>query len=294
MLRAKYAFLVLLLFAFAGCVKKNQENAAQQAPAASQPSAAQPTPQQVPPDQAAAPEPSGSTPSSKEPAPAARATKVTKSAPKATAAVNAPPPKAEAAAPGSGVAPAAESKALETSAAPKIPEPEFAAIASGTHIPVRLQIPLDSSVNKTGDTFTAVLDKDIEVDGKVVAARGCAVEGKLSHVERSGRVQGRAGMSLQLTSLTVGDQAYPLQTEIVALEAESTTKKDAAKVGIGAGLGAIIGAIAGGGKGAAIGAAVGGGAGGATVVATRGKELKFDTEQRFNFVLRTSVNIKIQ
>jgi hypothetical protein len=159
---------------------------------------------------------------------------------------------------------------------------------------VRLQDALDSAVNKTGDTFRAILDKDIVVDDAVVAPRGSILDGKLSNVTRSGRVEGRAGMSMQLTSLTVGNQTYPLQTEILSFEAESTKKKDATKVGIGAGLGAVIGAIAGGGKGAAIGAAVGAGAGGATVVATRGKEVKLDAEQAFSFVLRNSISIKLQ
>jgi hypothetical protein len=159
---------------------------------------------------------------------------------------------------------------------------------------VRLQTPLDTAINKSGDTFSAVLDKDIIVDGNVVAPRGSAVEGKLSHVERAGRVEGRAAMSLQLTSLEIGDKTYAIQTDILAVQAESTKKQDATKVGIGAGLGAVIGAIAGGGKGAAIGAAVGAGAGGATVVATRGKEVKFDVEQKLNFVLREGVRIRLQ
>ena len=50
-------------------------------------------------------------------------------------------------------------------------------------------------------------------------------------------------------------------------QAESTKKKDAAKVGIGTGAGALVGALVGGGKGAAIGAAAGAGAGTAVVAA---------------------------
>ena len=157
---------------------------------------------------------------------------------------------------------------------------------TATKIQVRLQDALDTAVNESGDTFRTILDKDIVVDGRVVAPRGSVLDGKLSNVARSGRVEGRATMSLQLTSLTVGNQTYPLQTETLSFEADSTKKKDATKVGVGAGIGAVIGAIAGGGKGAAIGAAVGGGAGGATVVATRGKEVKFDAEQAFSFVLQ--------
>lgn len=182
----------------------------------------------------------------------------------------------------------------EPAAAPAPPQPRVAVLTvpSGTPIHVRLQDPLDTGVNQTGDTFRAILDRDIVVDGNTVAARGTIVQGKLSNVVRSGRVEGRAAMALQLTSLIIDGQTYPIQTGILSFEAESTKKKDAAKVGVGAGLGAVIGAIAGGGKGAAIGAAVGAGAGGATVVATRGKELVFDSEHQLSFELTREVTVR--
>ena len=203
-------------------------------------------------------------------------------------------PKPAAVTPAVENAPVAATKPAEPAAPPKPPEPKFATLARRHKASGRLDQALDSAVNKTGDTFSAILDKDIVVDGTVVAPRGSVLDGKLSNVTRSGRVEGLATMSLQLTSLTVGKQTYPLQTETLSFEAESTKKKDATKVGIGAGIGAVIGAIAGGGKGAAIGAAVGGGAGGAAVIATRGKEVKLDAEQAFSFVLRNSISIKLQ
>jgi hypothetical protein len=159
---------------------------------------------------------------------------------------------------------------------------------------IRLQSPLDSGVNKTGDTFQAILDQDIAIDGKTVAPRGSVLQGKISHVAQSGRLEGRASMSLQLVSLVIGGQTYPIQTDIQSFEAESTKKQDATKVGVGAGIGAVIGAIAGGGKGAAIGAAVGGGAGGATVAATRGKEIQFEAEHKFTFSLNQDISVKLQ
>jgi len=120
------------------------------------------------------------------------------------------------------------------------------------------------------------------------------VVGKLTNVDRSGRVEGRAQMSLALNEIRIGDTPYTILTNIISSEAESTKKKDATKVGIGAGLGAIIGAIAGGGKGAAIGAGVGAGAGGATVLATRGSEVKFPVEHRLSFVLQRDITVPIQ
>jgi len=177
---------------------------------------------------------------------------------------------------------------------PAPPKPRYATLSAGTVITVRLQDPLDSSVNQTGDVFRASVDQDIVVGNSVVVPRGSLVEGKLTFVEQSGRVKGRAAMSMQFVSLNVGNNAYPLQTEILSFEAEGTKKKDAAKVGVISGIGAAIGAIAGGGKGAAIGAAAGAGAGGATVLATRGEELKFDAEQTFEFTLNEDVQIRVQ
>ncbi len=152
--------------------------------------------------------------------------------------------------------------------------------------------PISSADNKTGDRFKATLDRDIEVDGKVVAPRGSVVTGKLIEVKQPGRVEGRAALSMALTNITIGNTTYEIKTNTLAFEAEKSTKEDATKIGIGAGIGAVIGAIAGGGKGAAIGAAVGGGAGTATVLATKGKDVKFPVEERFSFVLGNSLQIK--
>jgi hypothetical protein len=281
--RAKFAFLMLLLIVFAGCSKTSQETTSPQPPAGNQQTAAQPETQQAAPEsatQTTAPESSGAAVTAPKPV-STGAAKTTGSAQKTHPA--AAPPRAE------NAAPAAGSKGLDTSAAPKL-----ATLAEGANLQVRLQDALDTAVNQTGDSFRAILDKDIVSGGAVLAPRGSVLEGKVSHLARSGRVQGRAQMSLKLLSLTVGKQTYPIETDILAFEAESTKNKDATKVGVGAGLGAVIGAIAGGGKGAAIGAAVGAGAGGATVVATRGKELRFEAEHRLNFKLRNNVDIKIQ
>jgi hypothetical protein len=303
MSRLKYALLGLMVLAIAGCSKTSNQNTAQQQPEVAQqqaqpaptqagsentpeaaqqtapPAQTQATPRSAP--QAAAPASPRMTAGSRQPSRAAQAPRVAQETqqPAAPSYENQPAP------------PTAQ--ALEAPTAPKAPEPRYATITSGTSIQIRLQEPLDSGVNKTGDTFRAILDRNIEVDGKVVAPRGSILEGKLTSVEQSGRLKGRAAMSLQLDKLIIDNQSYPVQTETLSFEAQSTAKKDATKVGLGAGIGAVIGAIAGGGKGAAIGAAVGGGAGGATVIATRGKELQFEAEHRFAFTLSRDVSVRL-
>lgn len=286
MAQLRFIPIMVLLLAFAACSKTTKEPT-EQPPAAQQP-AVQPAPEsppqvaqpEQPPAQANTPaEPRQAPAKSKQALPSAGKTRQSAST-----------------APQTSSRPAAGAANLDQPAVQqaKPKAPQFAVIPGGTNLHVRLQEPLDTSVNKSGDTFRTILDQDIEVDGKVVAARGSILEGKLSQVERSGRLEGRATMALQLVSLATANQTYPIQTEILTFQAESTKKKDATKVGVGAGLGAVIGAIAGGGKGAAIGAAVGAGAGGATVAATRGKELQFNAEHKLSFALAHDVNVKIQ
>ncbi len=111
-------------------------------------------------------------------------------------------------------------------------------------------------------------------------------------VDRSGKVSGLARLNVELVQLTTSDgQHIKVNTGAFERKADTTHKKDAAKVGIGAAIGAAIGAMAGGGKGAAIGAGVGGGAGAGDVLLTRGKEAEIPVETRLSFRLRDAVKV---
>jgi uncharacterized protein YcfJ len=101
-------------------------------------------------------------------------------------------------------------------------------------------------------------------------------------VQRSGRITGRSGMTLNFESMTMRDGrnyrfagiTEAIRTnngEIVRVDNEGTvrdtnrTTTTEQRAAIGTAVGAIIGAIAGGGRGAAIGAIVGAGAGAGSV-----------------------------
>ncbi len=284
MSRIKFALLGLVIIGIAGCGGQTTETAEQLQPAEVEEPALHPEESQGVPEEA--PQVAKPAPAPARPVPATPSRTTRQEPMDVTEAIKATPQPSEPE-PVQRV-----QQAVEQRPAPQVTPSPGITIPVGTDIQVRLQDPLDSSINQSGDTFRAILDKDIEVNDNIAVSRGSILEGRLSNVSRAGRVEGRAKMSLRLVSLNVGDRSYPLQTQVLAFEAESTTKEDATKVGIGAGIGAVIGAIAGGGKGAAIGAAVGGGAGGATVLATRGKEVKFDAEQKFIFKLTEDVGIR--
>jgi hypothetical protein len=317
MLRLKHFCLVLAVLIVSGCGKTNKESTENQQPVAppvaQQPVEQQPVAQPIAPPQVVVPEPPQPV---EKPAPIA---KVVKRTPVATNVKTEIPPAKTEMPPAREVRPqpvapqpvAPQSEAPKPEApkpevpqpiialvtppvTPKVQEPRYATIPQGTNILVRLQQPLDTEINKAGDSFRTTLDRDIVVDGVIVAPKGSTIEGKLSQVERAGRVQGRASMTMQLVNLIIENHPYPLQTGILSFTGASSVKKDATKVGGGAGLGALIGALAGGGKGAAIGAAVGAGAGGAAVAVTRGDELQFAIEHKFAFTLQRDVKVQLQ
>ena len=173
---------------------------------------------------------------------------------------------------------------------PAPPEPNRVTLNAGLMIPVRLVDGLSSERNLPGDTFIATLDKELVVNGFVIAERGARVEGRVIASDRGGRVKGVSALEVELTRMHTADgQNVAIQTDGFERRAEESRRDDAAKVGAGAAVGAVIGAIAGGGKGAAIGAGVGGGAGAGTVMATRGKAATLPSETRLTFRLKSPV-----
>jgi hypothetical protein len=179
-----------------------------------------------------------------------------------------------------------------TPAPPAPPEPHRVTLNAGTLIPVRLVDGLSAERNVPGDSFTGTLDKELVVDGFVIAERGARVEGRVVSSDRGGRVSGLSALEVEIVRLYLSDgQTVGVQSDGFTRRAEPTHNDDAAKVGGGAALGAIIGAVAGGGKGAAIGAGVGGAAGVGGVMATRGKPATLSSEMRITFRLRAPVTI---
>ncbi len=183
------------------------------------------------------------------------------------------------------------SKAEPVTPAPP-PPPRKVTLAAGMLIPVRLNESLSTDRNNTGDTFTAVLDQELVVDGFVIAERGARAEGRILNAAKAGKVKGLSNISVQLMEIVTSDgQRVELETEPFEKSGPTSKGEDAAKVGGGAGIGAAIGGIAGGGKGAALGAIIGAATGGGAVAATRGKPARIEAETRIPFRLRNSVTV---
>jgi hypothetical protein len=187
--------------------------------------------------------------------------------------------------------PDAQAQGQPSQAAP----PQTLTLPAGTVVRVRVDEWLSSERNVIGDTFSAVLDQPIVVDGWVVARRGQAETGRVSTVKRAGRVSGTSQLGIDLPELTLVDgQQLPLQTQLFQTSAGTSHGQDAAVIGTTTGVGAAIGAIADRGVGAAIGAGAGAAAGIIGVLSTRGKPTEIPPETVLSFRLQAPVTISTE
>jgi len=151
-------------------------------------------------------------------------------------------------------------------------------VPNGTRLVATLDGALSTDTAREGDRVTMTARSPSQYEGAVI-------EGVVSSVNASGRVSGRADMTLDFQSIRVrdggtspfggviesmrtpGGETIRVDNQGTVEDNDSQTGKTVQRGAIGAALGALIGAIAGGGKGAAIGAAIGAGGGAGTVVA---------------------------
>ena len=141
-------------------------------------------------------------------------------------------------------------------------------VAPGSILRVRINQGLDSNRIQPGTAFDGTVLTDVVADGQVAIPRGATVSGVVVAAKKAGTFKGQGQLALQINSLTLGGQVYPLDTEVWAATGQDKTGGTVgATVGTSA-FGAILGGIVGGGAGAAIGAGAGAGVGLAGSAAT--------------------------
>ena len=165
-------------------------------------------------------------------------------------------------------------------------------LAAGTNFVVRMIDGVDSETVRVGQTFAAALDEPVKnANGDVLLPRGSDVLVKLVDSKESGKLTGRAELTLDLAQIKVDGRFVDINTQTISRESSSRGERTAKVAGGAAAAGAIIGAIAGGGKGAAVGAAAGGAAGAGAEVVTKGQRVKIPSETRLTFVLDSPLRI---
>jgi type IV secretion system protein VirB10 len=185
-------------------------------------------------------------------------------------------------------------------------DPNIVTIPAGTKIPLSLKQAISTKNAREGDAVYAETAFPFVVDNRVIVPAGSYIQGKISHVERGGRLKGRAEILMHFTSMiypsgyTVmlpgsvenmpgADNKSVKDAEGTIQQDKDTGKKieDAAKGGVyGGSGGALAGGLAGGLNGARIGAGAGAAAGIGWALLKRGNDVKLD--------VGTSIEMEIQ
>jgi len=177
---------------------------------------------------------------------------------------------------------------LELAFAAAMPAAE---IPKGAHVLLSLVNSVSTRTAREGDYVYMHTSTPIVSGGAVVVPVGSYVTGVVTHSKRSGRVTGRAELSIRIETLTLASgKVVKMTPTMSSVDSEGSDQKvvgkeneikqggtkgtDAARIATTAGTGAAIGGLADRSwKGAGIGAGAGAGVGLATVLLTRGREV---------------------
>jgi hypothetical protein len=166
-------------------------------------------------------------------------------------------------------------------------------IPQGTLIQLRTSEPVDGKRAKGGEPVQFTVIQDVTYGGVLAIPRGATVHGVIADSQNvgSGTLTGSSELALELTSLDLGGQNYPLQSDLFRVKAPGKGGRSAENIIGGALIGALIGGAAGGGGGAAIGAAAGGTVGTAASAATSGPRAWIPAEALVTFHLAQPLTV---
>jgi hypothetical protein len=164
-------------------------------------------------------------------------------------------------------------------------------IPQGTVLRVRIDQSVDTRRSRPGNRFQATLAEPVVRNGATLLPKGTRFTGHVMESKPSGRLKGRAVLSLTLDSFRANGREYQVNTGGTTRVSGRHKKRNLVLIGGGAGTGAGIGAIAAGGFGALVGAAAGTVAGTATAVITGKKNVGVPAETMLAFPLRSQVRL---
>ena len=164
-------------------------------------------------------------------------------------------------------------------------------ISQGTLIQLRTNEAVGSKHAKDGTPVEFTVIRDVAVGSVLAIPRGATVHGVVTEVKKAGELAGSSELALKLTSLDLGGQSYPLNTDQFKVKGPGKGGRTASDVVGGTILGTMIGCIAGRGAGCAIGAGAGAAAGTAAAAATPGPGVWIPSEALVDFHLATPLTV---
>ena len=181
-------------------------------------------------------------------------------------------------------------------------------VPAGTKVLLHLKSPINTKSARVGDDVYCETAFPVTQDNVMVIPARTFVKGKLMRVQRPGRVSGRAELQVHFTTMifpdgytvslpgslenTPGAENHTMSGEEGTVKANGQKGKDTATVATTAGTGAAIGGLGTGTiKGAAIGGGIGGAVGLATVLLTRGQDIRLETGTALEMILQRPLTL---
>ena len=171
------------------------------------------------------------------------------------------------------------------------PGPRREEIPAGTTLSLVLETGLSTATSREGQAVTARIERAVSEDGRVVLPGGSVLRGRVTEVDQSGRVSGRAHLAVKWDTITVRGVSSRIATSDVAMTADNNHGRDAKIIGGSTAAGAIIGGIVNGGSGAKKGAILGAGAGTGAVLINRGSDVEMPSGSRWT--VRTKETVRL-
>jgi len=176
-----------------------------------------------------------------------------------------------------------------------VPPPNV--IPKGTVIPIQLLTKISTKTLKEGDGVYGMTVFPITINNEIIIPVGSNIRGKVTQVQRPGKMKGKAGLALSFQTLILpSGSTIPLYASLAGssdavttaegkLEGDSSVGEDATTIAKTTAVPAVIGGVVNGQHSARVGAAAGAGVGLATVLLTRGKDIVLDRGSTLEIVL---------
>ena len=190
------------------------------------------------------------------------------------------------------------------------PGVEAYTLAAGTRIAVTLKHAISTKSARENDPVYAETSFPVVSNGRVVIPAGTYVQGAIQRSQRPGRIKGRGELIIHFNTL-IFPSGYTLllpgaidnvpgaeKTEMKdkqegGIESQGTKGKDAGTIATGAGTGAVLGAVVTrSATGAGVGGLLGAGAGLASVLLTRGPDVRIESGTLVEMVLERSIVVE--
>jgi hypothetical protein len=183
-------------------------------------------------------------------------------------------------------------------------------VPAGTKVLLQLKSPIDTKSAHVGDGVYCQTSFPVTQDNIVVIPAGTYVKGEIAHVERAGRIKGRAQILFHFNTMIFPNgytvdlpgalKNEPGATNSTVGDNEGTVKangqkgKDAGTVAATGATGAVIGGVATGRtKGAGIGGLAGAAVGLGEVLFTRGQDVRIEQGTSLEMVLQRPLTVEV-